>query len=923
MTKVYISPPASQIRDDNGIGRVIHAQYRLLGEHGIELVAEPEQADVIAAHITGDGLPRVDVLSLHGLYWTGDPESGSYSRWHHNANQKIAASCRKALAITVPSPWCAEVFKRDMRLSPTVIGHGVDLDEWGSGDAPGDYLLWNKNRASDVCNPAAAIALAARGAHVISTFGPLYGDIPQTLEVIGTVPHAEMRDYVRNAAVYLATTKETFGIGTLEALAAGVPVLGYATGGTADLVEHLVTGYLVRPGDIDGLWTGLQYILQHRAAMSQAARTAAQRFTWDAVMRQYAALYHRIAEQRRTAPTGISVVITNYNYGEYLDAAITSVLQQTYPVQEIIVVDDGSTDDSSSVCVKYSGHDGFTLIRQANQGVAAARNAGIAQATQPFIVCLDADDALGPEYVAVCRRALLADPALGIAYTGLALWNGEQLSPNAWPPDFDWEAQTTVHNPPSNCIPCAAMFRKSMWERAGGYKQVYAPAEDTEFFTRGLSVGFTAQKVTPEGLFHYRIGHDSASRTKTYRPIDAWHPWMRDKQYPLAAPSKHAPLVRSYSEPAVSVVIPVGPGHARYVVAALDSLLGQTCRDWEVIVVDDTIRGGIGDLFDLTAYPFARRCTSSYSNHGGPGAARNAGLRDVRAPLVLFLDADDYLLPTALETMLRAFQATGGKYIYTDWLAVGKDSAEEHEAPDYTQQGWLERGQHAVTALLPTAWARAVGGFDEAMRGWEDWDFFIKFAIAGYCGARVAEPLLAYRQTTGTVRERSLAAKDELLTVLRDRYADYATGDRPMGSCCGGNGDAVLAAKRALEGLGLGQDANGFDAPLQSPTDVLPSVVRMEFVGPQRGAVTFFGVNGRNQYRGGNNEYDRYADVQPEDAEHLVNSGKWRVVRQTPEASIAPQEIVHLHNEPEPELVPAGADDGPPEGFLGSKRRRR
>jgi glycosyltransferase involved in cell wall biosynthesis len=178
-----------------------------------------------------------------------------------------------------------------MRLVPEVIGHGIDLADWEPVDAPGDYLLWNKNRSSDVCSPDAAIALAARGAHVISTFGPPYGDIPPTLEVIGTVPHAEMRDYVRGAFAYLATTKETFGIGTLEALAAGVPVLGYATGGTADLVEHLVTGYLVRPGDIDGLWTGLQYIREHRAAMSQAARAAAERFTWDAVMRQYAALY--------------------------------------------------------------------------------------------------------------------------------------------------------------------------------------------------------------------------------------------------------------------------------------------------------------------------------------------------------------------------------------------------------------------------------------------------------------------------------------------------------------------------------------------------------------------------------------------------------------------------------------------------------
>lgn len=886
--KVYIAPQAAQIRDDNGIGRVIHAQFTYLPEYGIELVSEPSQADVIAAHITGDGLPRIDVLHLHGLYWSGDRGSGQYVAWHHIANQKIVESARRAQAITVPSPWVGEVFKRDMRLTPTVIGHGLDLDDWEPTATLGDYVLWNKNRVGDVCSPDAAVALARRGAHVVSTFGPSNGDLPPTMQVIGTVPHDQMREHVRNAAVYLATTKETFGIGTLEALAAGVPVLGYAFGGTADLVEHGVTGYLVRPGDLDGLWTGLLHILEHRDAMSTAAREAASRYTWDRVMRQYADLYRRVAEERKAAATGVSVVITNYNYGEYLDEAITSVLNQTYPPEEIIIVDDGSTDNSGAVAARWVSDGTVSLLSQSNQGVAAARNAGIAQATQPFIVCLDADDALDPQYVAVCRDALLANPGLGIAYTGLSLYRDGQLTLNAWPPDFDWEAQTTPHNPPSNCIPCAAMFRRSMWERAGGYKQVYAPAEDTEFFTRGLAAGFTARKVSSEGLFHYRVGHASASNTKQYSRIDGWHPWMRDKQYPLAAPAKTAPIVRSYSEPAVSVVIPVGPGHATRLIAALDSLLGQTFRDWEVIVVDDTIRGGIGDAFDLQAYPFVRLHTSSQP---GPAAARNAGLQYVRAPLVLFLDADDYLLPTALDAMLRAFVATGGKVIYTDWLAVGANGMEVHASPEYSQAAWLENGQHAVTALMATAWARDVGGFDETMAGWEDWDFFIKCAIAGYCGARVPEALLAYRQTTGTVRERSLAAKDELLAVLRGRYAAYALGEQPMGGCCGGNADGLLRAKAAIGALPP-------ESPwLQTaqPADAAPEIVRMEFIGPQVGATTYFGKNGRYQYRGGNNHLERYANVQPEDVQHLEGTGLWRVVTRPPEPTPAPAEVVQLH----------------------------
>jgi hypothetical protein len=133
------------------------------------------------------------------------------------------------------------------------------------------------------------------------------------------------------------------------------------------------------------------------------------------------------------------------------------------------------------------------------------------------------------------------------------------------------------------------MFRRDMWERAGGYRQEYAPGEDTEFWLRGLSVGFNAKRVTSEPLFNYRMHGGSASRTKTYIDITEDKPWVKDRSLmPIAAPTRRSNLVRSYSEPLISVIIPVGPGHAKHLNKALDSLLAQTFKGWEVIVIDDT-----------------------------------------------------------------------------------------------------------------------------------------------------------------------------------------------------------------------------------------------------------------------------------------------------------------------------------------------
>lgn len=211
MLKVCISPTPEQIRADNGVGQVVHAQYRYLPDYGIELTG-PDAADVIACHITQGSLPRVDVLHCHGLYFSDIPHA-PYEPWHHEANSLIVAAARRAAAITVPSDWVAECFRRDMRLSPDVIGHGVDLDDWAPLPHQG-YTLWNKNRVGDVCDPTPAYLLAQRGVNVVSTFAPPNTPSQPNLTIIGPQPHDAMRKLVRAAEVYLATTRETFGIGT-------------------------------------------------------------------------------------------------------------------------------------------------------------------------------------------------------------------------------------------------------------------------------------------------------------------------------------------------------------------------------------------------------------------------------------------------------------------------------------------------------------------------------------------------------------------------------------------------------------------------------------------------------------------------------------------------------------------------------------
>lgn len=860
--KIQLLPTPEQSDPATGIGRVVQAQYKHLGSSGIELVSDSRKAELVAAHTQTFG-QRIDVLHCHGMYWTGDPGSGKYFNWHETVNKDIISTVRQVQGLTVPSNWVAMPFQRDMLLDPWVIGHGIDMEDWGVPKTQGTYVLWNKNRAADVCDPVPAYRLSRRNIRVWSTFAPEDAIQDADFRILGRQTWDVMRELVHRADIYLATTKETFGIGTLEAMACGVPVLGFDWGGTRDLVTNGVEGILVKPYDYDALEDGYHKILAKRQQFSQAARAKAELHSWGNVIGRYAEFY-RYSAGRREAGT-VAVVIPCHNYEQWVCESIESVIRQTYHVDEIIVVDDGSTDNSVAVIrARYGENPRVRIVTIVNQGVAAARNLGISIASSDYIVCLDADDRLGDSYVAMCRKAMLEDRQLGIVYTGLCFIraDGSNDPYDAWPPRFDWKTQSTPNVPPYNCIPSAAMFRRKLWARAGGYRQDYAPGEDCELWTNGLSLGFTAKKVTDANLFEYRAHPGSASRVKKYKPIDGWKPFMRDGIMPIGAPTESVPVVRSYSQPDITIVIPIGPDHAQIVSSAIESIMGQTFRNWELITVNDT-----GKDIDLARDPYRFPFCHQYSTTGklGPGKARNVGASHATGAWLLFLDADDYLAPDALQQLLSASEA--GHFIYSDWV-TGKDV---HKSPDFDCESYFEHLPIPVSSLVEKTAFESVGGFDEDLVSWEDWDFFLKLVSKGLCGKRVPEPLLVYRIDTGSRRERARRISPALKSKIQKRHhlmgGKNGGNKMPCGGC-GSEGEKVMRAKEEFSG-----------APAPRATSSGSGFVRVEYSGVRVGGVTYFGKDKRS-YRFGNNPIERIQDVHPDDVQVFIGLEGFRVIGQ-------------------------------------------
>lgn len=193
-------------------------------------------------------------------------------------------------------------------------------------------------------------------------------------------------------------------------------------------------------------------------------------------------------------PATTSLIIPSYNMSSYVADAINSALAQTVPYSEIIVVDDGSTDDTESVLSVFDGW--ITLIEQENQGVSFARNTGFTAATGAFIAYLDADDLL----LSDCLEKQLAlhaqhpDTQFSDTYSRYfwcpRMTEDEQRTDHRWAHDF-WKNSFPGH------ISTWFMPRETM-EQVGPFEAGVAYSEDTDWRMRGKAMGLVARRLEQE-----------------------------------------------------------------------------------------------------------------------------------------------------------------------------------------------------------------------------------------------------------------------------------------------------------------------------------------------------------------------------------------------------------------------------------------
>jgi glycosyltransferase involved in cell wall biosynthesis len=217
----------------------------------------------------------------------------------------------------------------------------------------------------------------------------------------------------------------------------------------------------------------------------------------------------------------VSVVVPAYNAAATVAASVRSALGQTVGSLEVIVVDDGSTDDTAAVVTELArGEARVRLVSQANAGLPAARNAGIRAARGRFVAFLDSDDLLLPRYLSLAAEALDADPGAALAYTDALVFDpvsgrvrertamARSRPPVPAPADRDGFLYELLQR---NFVFVATVVRRTVLEQLGGFDASLRSAEDYDLWLRILLAGHRAVCV-PGTLALYRKHPGQMSR---------------------------------------------------------------------------------------------------------------------------------------------------------------------------------------------------------------------------------------------------------------------------------------------------------------------------------------------------------------------------------------------------------------------------
>ena len=391
------------------------------------------------------------------------------------------------------------------------------------------------------------------------------------LKITGKIAPAQMDEKLGDAHVVIVpSTVENLPYAVIETMSRGRIVLASMQGGQREIIRHEVDGFLFdhqRKGDFkkqllkilalsdaDVAAYGDKAVERIRARYNFERIYARkldviQKYCTDTSSKSHYPFLYQEPFQPITEPDDalLTVVIPCYNLGAYLAECITSVLKASYKPLQILIVNDGSTDEKTlAVLNDLAKHDRITVMHKKNEGLASARNDGAQQVRGRYLAFLDADDKVAPDYYE--KAVYVLNRYENVFFAGAWAQYFEN-SHNVWPAFPPQPPYALAHNPVNSS---ALVYKTVAFMSAGrNDRALEYGLEDYESVISMLSSGYNGT-VLPETLFHYRVRSGSMIRRTNKNKLLYAHKYIAEK---------HAAYYSKFAAQLVNLLNSNGPGY--------------------------------------------------------------------------------------------------------------------------------------------------------------------------------------------------------------------------------------------------------------------------------------------------------------------------------------------------------------------------
>lgn len=353
------------------------------------------------------------------------------------------------------------------------------------------------------------------------------------VEILDPIPYEELqRTYAEHDLLAVPSHFECWGDAALEAMAAGLPVLSTPVGGMREIVADGVSGWQTEATGREAIRRALERLLADRGEVERVRASGAPHARFEELTAEaevlaayrdlfadlnlpspqktvYSTVSRGLAESEEPSVTG---VVTYYGEHEYVREAVDSLLAQTHRLLEVIVVDDGSFEAEDTILDELAGLDRVRVLYKPNGGDASARNFGALCAEGDYVVFLDADNTLEPDFVARAVAMIEADPEIAYVTSWLRFFGTPAALAKAgtggYAPLGNAVRSDDAINSDGDSI---ALMPRRLFSRDGySYEEQGVLMADWEFYRRLREDGRLGA-VIPWPAANYRVRPDSLS----------------------------------------------------------------------------------------------------------------------------------------------------------------------------------------------------------------------------------------------------------------------------------------------------------------------------------------------------------------------------------------------------------------------------